>query len=98
MTERQPLVQASIDWSGVVHRAIKYLINGFMVALAAYFIPGKVMKLESILMISLVATSTFALLDMFMPSVSLYAKMGAMYGIGANLVGFPGNALNVARF
>jgi hypothetical protein len=66
-----------------------------MVALAAYFIPGKVMKLESIAMISLVATSTFALLDMFMPAVSLHAQYGAMYGIGANLVGFPGNVLRV---
>lgn len=94
MTERHH-AQASYDWMGVVHRAIKYLINGFMVALAAYFIPGKVMKMEAVLMISLVATATFALLDMFMPSVSVYAKMGAMYGIGANLVGFPGNVLRV---
>ena len=94
MTERNH-AHATIDWLGVAHRAVKYLINGFMVALAAYFIPGKVTKLEPVFMISLVATATFALLDMFMPSVSVHAKMGAMYGIGANLVGFPGNILRV---
>ena len=60
-----------------------------MVAVAAFFIPRKVMKLEEIAMIALTAAATFALLDMFAPSVGHSVRQGAGFGIGANLVGFP---------
>jgi hypothetical protein len=41
-------------------------------------------------MISLVAMATFALLDVYAPSVGASARTGAGFGIGANMVGFPG--------
>jgi hypothetical protein len=47
------------------------------------------MKLSEIAMIALVAIATFAVLDVYAPSVGSSARSGAGFGIGANLVGFP---------
>ena len=58
-----------------------------MVAIAAFYIPRKKMDWEEILMIALTAAATFALLDMYAPSIGLTARQGAGFGIGANLVG-----------
>ena len=60
-----------------------------MVAIAAFYIPQRKMNLEEVAMIALTAAATFALLDMYAPSVGLTARQGAGFGIGANLVGFP---------
>jgi hypothetical protein len=46
-------------------------------------------------MIALVATATFAILDIYAPSVGASARTGAGFGIGAGLVGFPGGGLRV---
>jgi hypothetical protein len=47
------------------------------------------MKWGEVAMIALVATATFAILDIYAPSVGSSARTGAGFGIGANLVGFP---------
>jgi hypothetical protein len=52
-------------------------------------LPGKVMKLSEIGMIALVAVATFAILDVYAPSVGASARTGSGFGIGAHLVGFP---------
>jgi hypothetical protein len=72
-----------------VNRALKYLLEGLAVAVAAYLLPGKVLRLSEIGMIALVALATFAILDIYAPSVGSSARSGAGFGIGANLVGFP---------
>lgn len=85
-----------IDWNELLRRALKYLIEGLMVAIAAYAIPnldpkGKGgLKLDEILFIALTAAATFSILDTFIPSMAVSARSGAGFGIGANLVGFPG--------
>jgi ABC-type Co2+ transport system permease subunit len=79
----------SVNMRELVTRAIKYFVEGLMVAIAAFFIPQKVMKLEEIAMIALTAAATFVLLDMYAPSVGHSVRQGAGFGIGANLVGFP---------
>ena len=79
----------SFNLQEVLKRAIKYLIEGTAVAVAAFFIPKNQPKLEEVLMISVTAAATFALLDLYAPSVSAYARQGAGFGVGANLVGFP---------
>ena len=86
--EAQELRQA-VNVQEVVKRAIKYLIEGAAVAVAAYYIPQKKMEIEEIIMIAITAAATFALLDMFAPAISGAARTGAGFGIGANLVGFP---------
>ena len=48
------------------------------------------MSWEEVLMIALTAAATFALLDMYAPSVGATARQGAGFGIGAGLVQWPG--------
>lgn len=81
--------QSGVDTSELGMRLVKYALEGLAVAVAAYLLPGKVMKLSEIAMIALVALATFAILDVYAPSVGSSARSGAGFGIGANLVGFP---------
>jgi len=80
---------AGVDVSDLVARAVKYGLEGLAVAIAAYLLPGKGLKLSEIGMIALVALATFAILDIYAPSVGSSARTGAGFGIGAHLVGFP---------
>jgi len=84
------MAEAQSNLQEVIKRAIKYLIEGLAVALAAFYIPQKQMKLEEIGMIAVTAGATFALLDMFAPTIAISARKGAGFGIGASQVGFPG--------
>ena len=45
---------------------------------------------EAVIALALVAASTFAIVDTMMPSLSTPLNMGVGFGIGANLVNFPG--------
>lgn len=78
-----------MDLGELVRRAIKYVVEGLMVALAAYAIPNRSMNLDEIALIALTAAATFAVLDTYLPSIAVGARSGAGFGIGANLVGFP---------
>lgn len=80
----------TFDVSELIKRIIKYLVEGLMVALAAYAIPKRSLNLEEIAMIALTAAATFSILDTYIPSMGVTARSGAGFGIGANLVGFPG--------
>ncbi len=77
------------DLGELLKRAIKYLVEGLMVALAAYAIPKKALNVEEIALIALTAAATFSILDTYIPSMAVTARSGAGFGIGANLVGFP---------
>lgn len=78
-----------IDMGDLVTRLVKYVLEGLAVAVAAFVLPGKTLKWGEVAMIALVATATFAILDIYAPSVGSSARTGAGFGIGANLVGFP---------
>lgn len=80
-----------LDLQEVVKRMLKYLVEGLVVALAAHFLPkGKHrLQLEDTLVLGVTAAATFAILDMYTPSISGAARSGAGFGIGANLAGFP---------
>jgi len=75
------------DLNELVKRAIKYLIEGLVVALAAFAIPKKQLNIEEIIIIALTAAATFSILDVFIPAMGSSARGGAGFGIGANLVG-----------
>jgi hypothetical protein len=77
------------DVGDLVTRLVKYVLEGLAVAVAAFVLPGKTLKFGEVAMIALVATATFAILDIYAPSVGSSARTGAGFGIGANLVGFP---------
>ncbi|MAT49484.1 MAG: hypothetical protein CMA27_06595 [Euryarchaeota archaeon] len=78
-----------LDLGELVRRAVKYLVEGVMVAIAAYAIPKKSLKLDEVALIALTAAATFSILDTYVPSMAVSARSGAGFGIGANLVGFP---------
>ena len=50
-------LQSAFDLQEVVKRAVKYLIEGGAVAVAAYYIPKKRMNIEEIVMIAITAAS-----------------------------------------
>ena len=78
-----------LDLGELVKRALKYFVEGLIVALAAYVIPSKRLRLDETLLIALVAAATFSILDTYLPSLAVSARTGAGFGIGANLVSFP---------
>ena len=81
----------SFDGSEILVRFFKYAFEGLVVATAAYFIPGRNMHPEEILIIGLIAAATFAVLDLFAPSIGSSVRTGAGLGVGFGLTGFPGN-------
>lgn len=74
----------------IITRILKYLIQGFMVAVAAFAIPKRSLNLDEIGAIALTAGATFAILDTYLPSMGVSARSGAGLGIGLNMVKFPG--------
>jgi len=78
------------DITELIKRIVKYLVEGLMVAIAAYAIPKQSLNIEEIMLIALTAAATFSILDTYVPSMGMTARSGAGFGIGANLVGFPG--------
>ena len=79
-----------INVAELVKRIIKYLVEGLMVAIAAYAIPKRSLNIEEIVLIALTAAATFSILDTYVPSMGASARSGSGLGIGLNLVRFPG--------
>jgi hypothetical protein len=78
-----------VSLGDLVTRVIKYLLEGLAVAVAAFLIAGKKLKVEEIGMLAVTALAVFAILDIYAPSVGSSVRTGAGFGLGANLVGFP---------
>lgn len=83
-------MSGTFNISELVKRIIKYLVEGLMVAIAAYAIPKRSLNMEEIILIALTAAATFSILDTYIPTMGVSARTGAGFGIGANLVHFPG--------
>jgi len=79
-----------VNISELVKRVIKYLVQGLMIAIVAYAIPKRSLDVQEIGLLALTAAATFSILDTYLPSMSAAAHTGAGFGIGANLVHFPG--------
>ena len=78
-----------LNFRELITRAVKYLVEGIMVAIAAYAIPKKSLNMDEVALIALTVAATFSILDTYLPSMGVSARSGAGFGIGANLVGFP---------
>ena len=78
-----------LDVAELIKRVIKYLVEGMMVAIAAYAIPKRSLNMEEIALLALTAAATFSILDTYVPTMGVTSRSGAGFGIGANLVGFP---------
>ena len=83
-------MEGLINVAELVKRVIKYLVEGLRVAIAAYAIPKRSLNIEEIILISLTAAATFSILDTYIPAMGVSARAGSGFGIGMNLVGFPG--------
>ena len=77
------------DLGELLRRVVKYLVEGLMVAIAAYAIPKRSLNLDEVLLISLTAAATFSVLATYVHAMGVSARSGAGFGIGANLVQFP---------
>ena len=73
--------------SELIKRVIKYLVEGLVVAIAAFAVPKKSMNMEEIACLALTAAATFAILDTYIPSMGVNARQGTGLGIGLNLSG-----------
>jgi len=75
------------DIAELVKRVIKYLVEGLMVAIAAYAIPKRSLNIEEIVLLALTAAATFSILDTYVPSIGVTTRSGA----GFNLAPPPNN-------
>ncbi len=76
-----------LDLSEIIKRAVKYLLEGGAVALAARYIPSEKIDMREVAAIAFTAACVFAILDMYAPSVSIAARQGAGFAIGSSTVG-----------
>jgi hypothetical protein len=75
------------DMNEFVKRAIKYLVEGIMVAIVAFSIPKKHLNIEEVAIIGLTSAATFALLDVFSPSIGAATRSGVGMSVGAGITG-----------
>jgi hypothetical protein len=78
------------DMAEFLKRLIKYLVEGLMVAIAAYAIPKRSLNMVEISMLALTAAATFSILDTYVPTIGVSTRQGTGLGIGLRLSGFPG--------
>ena len=64
-------INRMLDLGELIKRAVKYLVEGFMVAVAAYAIPKRSLNLDEVLLIALTAAATFSILDTYVPSMAV---------------------------
>ena len=71
-----------LDLGELVRRVVKYVVEGLMVAIAAYAIPKRSLHLDEVMLIALTAAATFSILDTYVPSMAVSARSGAGFGMG----------------
>ena len=76
-----------VDFTELVKRAIKYLIEGLAVGICAMLIPKKQLNVEEIVIIALTAAATFSILDVFIPAAGSASRTGLGGALGVNLAG-----------
>jgi len=79
--------RSAFDLGEIVKRAVKYLVEGLVIGICATIIPNKKLDMTEILVIALTGATTFALLDIFSPSISNSTKQGVGIALGSGLVG-----------
>ena len=70
------MLNGMFDLGELVKRAIKYLVEGLMVAIAAYAIPKKSLNMDEVCLIALTAAATFSILDTYIPFILLTFNSG----------------------
>ena len=86
-------IDRMLDLGELVRRAVKYLVEGFLIAVVAYAIPKRTLSMDEIALITLSIGSILIIGDVYLPSIASTARQGMGLGLGMNMVGFPGNTL-----
>ena len=60
------------DPKEILKRIFKYFIQGLAIAIAAYVLPIEKIEPITILYIALTGASTFAIIDLTLPSITIY--------------------------
>jgi ABC-type Co2+ transport system permease subunit len=68
-----------LDLGELIRRVVKYLVEGIMVAIAAYAIPKRSLNLDEVMLIALTAAATFSILDTYVPSMAVGARSGRFW-------------------
>ena len=76
------------DFTIVLRKIVRYLIEGLAVAFVAYLVLGKnKLNMRDVVILGVTAAFVFAILDAFSPMVATGVRFGAGFGIGQNLFG-----------
>jgi len=83
---------ASDAFSMLFVAILRALVEGLAVAIAAVFIAKHALPMKEVFTLALTAAVVFFVLDLQVvpPVYSSTVRTGAGFGLGANLVGFPG--------
>jgi len=79
----------SLDVSSIVMLLVKCALEAAAIVVGGHLLAGKPLKLNSVAMLVALLAAGLAVLDMYAPSVSSAVRMGAGFGLGAKIVGFP---------
>ena len=90
MHRKNKNVYHTLDGREIFLRFFKYIFEGLVIATVAYF--SRKLDAEEIMILALTAASVFAMLDFFLPAMGESVRSGAGWGMGMNLVGFPGGS------
>ncbi len=76
----------TLDFGEIVIRILKYLIEGIVVGIAAFFVSKK-LSWDEVMIIGITAAATLAVLDLYSPSIGGATRLGAGLGLGSRLIG-----------
>ena len=72
-------------------KVVKYILQGAIISIAVLLLQKNKPDFEAVIALGLIASSTYAIIDLFAPSLTMPVNLGVGFGIGAQLVGFPGH-------
>ena len=76
-----------LDVMEILRRALKYLVEGISVAVAAWLIPRNKLQVAEIVVLSVTAAAVFAILELYSPAIGASARTGAGLSLGAGMLG-----------
>lgn len=77
-----------MDLQKLLEKAMKYLLEGVLVAVIAHYLPSNMkVKPMALAMIAVMAGSALWLMDEFVPGMGNYARMGAGFSVGVKMAG-----------
>jgi len=76
-----------IDSRELCKKVVKYVLEGLVVGFACMVLLKQKPDFEGCIAVALVAAATFAILDLFAPTIGASARIGSGLGMGLGIVG-----------